>query len=56
MKRQIFGGMTLEEALKPDIWKCAKCGGPLYVHKYLWEKEIKGICWCPKCSPAKGEA
>ena len=54
--------ISLEELLKPDIWTCGKCGGPLYVHPYLCPvsdnpnekvKEIKTINWCPNCSPKK---
>jgi len=45
--------IPLEEILKPEIWTCAKCGGDLHVHKYLWEKEIKSINWCKNCSPDK---
>jgi len=55
--------ISLEELLKPDIWTCGKCGGPLYVHPYLCEhevrgrekawREIKSINWCPNCSPKK---
>ena len=53
--------ISLQDLLKDDIWTCGKCGGPLYVHKYLSEimpqgrerkirKEIKAFCFCPVCS------
>lgn len=42
--------IPLKEILKPEKWKCAICGGDLFVHKYVWNKEIKGIYYCPKCS------
>ena len=41
--------IPLSEILKPEIWTCAKCGGKLYVHKYVWKNEIKSINYCPNC-------
>ena len=38
--------ITLEEALKTETWECVRCGGPLIVHKYVWEKQIKSINYC----------
>jgi len=41
--------IPLKEILKPEIWTCATCGGELHVHKYIWNKEIKSINYCPNC-------
>ena len=43
-------GMTLENIMKPTIYKCAKCGGKLYVIPYRDGKEIKTHNICGNCS------
>ena len=52
-------GMTLEDALKPQIWTCGNCGGELHVYPYKSPLptrgknerfEIKAINICNKCT------
>jgi hypothetical protein len=59
--------LTLKELLKPDVYTCGHCGGPLYIYPYLVnlpkrrgqkkpDQTIKSLNFCPTCSvPKQGE-
>ena len=47
--------LTLEEVMKTTTMKCARCGGELIVHPYIWEGQIKSINYCKNCWEPKSD-